>query len=333
MSEQEINLDAGPAGSSGSGPSGSPSFSEKKIDLSQFAQKATTPEELIDLIINKSPEELLTWEKVILPSKGYYYDGRIPDGEVLVRPMGLQTDKILATSRLTQTGQAIDYVFKHCVKMPDKDFDPLDLLAGDRMFLLFYLRGITHGNNYEFSVTCANETCKVLGTHEYDLNKLATTIRVPKNRQEPIKISLPYFSDITGRDIWVEARFARGRDVQVMMRQQKMKERMKVSEARNAKTGTPMGSNDISLDTTIEENLNLLITSVNGVRNPLKITEIIKRLHGRDSAVIREELKNNSPGIDAEIIITCQSCSQEMRIELPITESFFRPTQPRGAGV
>ena len=325
MSEQEININVP------STPHNIQSDKDSKakvIDLTQEASAAKTSEELIDVILNKSPEELLVWEKVTLPSQGLFYEGRIPGGELMVRPMGLITDKILATSRLTQSGQAMDHVFKYCCKFPDKNFDPLDLLAGDRMFLLYYLRGIKHGNNYEFSVTCANEQCKVVSTHEYNLNKLGSTIRVPKVTSEPIRILLPYFSKMLGKDIWVEARFLRGRDIQVMIRQQKIKGRMKSSEARNAKTGESMAE-DNSIDATIEENLNLLITSVNGVKDRIKIQQFISRLHAKDTATIRESLKENQPGIDTEIIIDCPNCKQEMRIELPITESFFRPTESR----
>jgi hypothetical protein len=302
-----------------------------KVDLTKSIKSGATPDEVIDFLISKSADDLLPWEDVKLPSRGLFYDGRIPEGVVKVRPMGLATDKILATQRLVQTGQAIDHLYKACIRFPAGDFDPLDLLVGDRMFLLYYIRGITHGNMYEFSVTCSNENCKQVSTHEYDLNKLAENIRGPQTSREPIKIKLPFLSQVTGREMYVEARFMRGRDLQIMMRTQKSKERMFAGQARNAKTGQNMGNDEkVSLDTTIEENLNLIIESVNGVKDQRKISEIIRRLHGKDTAVIRETLRNSEPGIDTNIMITCPGCATEMTIGLPITESFFRPTESRG---
>jgi len=306
-------------------------LSMPRVDLSEQAKATKTSEELVDLLISRAPDDLLPWEKIAIPSRGIYYDGKIPDGMVEVRPMGLYTDKILATARLTQSGQAIDYVYKNCVRFSDKTFDPLDLLVGDRMFLLFYLRGITHGNLYEFQLTCSNDDCKKQSLHTYNLNNLANNIKGPKYQKEPVRIHLPYFSKITQKDIWIDARFMRGRDINVILRKQKFAEQMKGgSKVRDAKTGNIIGSTEISLDTTIEENLNLLIVSVNGVADRDKIQQIISRLHGQDTATIRETLRDAEPGIDTKIIVNCPECANEMRIDLPITESFFRPTNPAG---
>ena len=63
-----------------------------------------------------------------------------------------------------------------------------------------------------------------------------------------------------------------------------------------------------------------------------KIKQFIQRLPGADTAAIREALNDNAPGIDTKIKITCQSCQNEMEVDLPITESFFRPKKQRGTG-
>jgi hypothetical protein len=290
----------------------------------------SSQEELVDIILSKSPDDFLPWEDIDLPSQGIFYQGRIPNGTVKVRPMGLATDKILATQRLAQTGQSIEHLFRYCVKFPS-EFDPLELLAGDRMFLLYYIRGITHGNIYEFSVPCSNDTCKMQSTHSYDLNNIADTIKAPGFNKEPFKIVLPYLTESASREVWVEARFARGSDYQVMQKQAKIKQ-MVVGTARDARTGMAVGGDQNELDETVEQNLNLLITSVNGVSDRHKINAFVKRLHGRDTAIIRQTIRDNQPGIDPQIIVTCPQCETEMNIMLPITESFFRPTEQRKPG-
>ena len=305
-------------------------LSISKIDLSEQAKATKSNEELIDLLVNKAPDELLPWEKITLPSQGLYYEGRLGNGQVEVRPMGLYTDKILATARLAQSGQAIDYLYKHCIRFSDNTFDPLDLLVGDRMFLLFYIRGITHGNEYEFQLTCSNDDCKKQSLHTYDLNNLGKNIKGPKVPKEPMRINLPYFSKITKKDVWVEARFMRGRDINIILRKQKFAEKLRGSKVRDAKTGSIIGNEEINLDTTIEENLNLLIVNVNGVTDRNRIHKIIERFQATDSSAIREALREAEPGIDLRIIITCPDCGNEMKVDLPITESFFRPTNPRG---
>jgi hypothetical protein len=251
--------------------------------------------------------------------------------------MGLVTDKILATSRLAQSGQSIDYIFKHCVKLQDSTFDPLDLIVGDRMFLLFYLRGITHGNNYEFSITCTNDACKRQSSHDFDLNKLAATIKAPKYNREPIKITLPLMSRKVGKDIWVEMRLMRGRDMQVMTRNQRIKDSMISNQARSFtevedKTHQMHESAEIRLDSTIEDHLNMLIVSVNGVVDRMVINQFVKKMHAMDTATIRETLRDSQPGVDTRIIIQCPECKTDIQLDLPITESFFRPTESRGPG-
>ena len=295
--------------------------------------KQSSPSELVDLLISKNQDEILPWETCTLPSMGLYYDGRVPDGKVEVRPLGLTADKILATARLTQSGQALDYVYKNHVRFPDKNFNSLDLLSGDRIFLLFYLRGITHGNIYEFSVKCTNDACGIMSTHEYDLMKLQGTFRNAKHAKhpkEPIKIILPHMSKIVGREFWVEARFMRGSDLQAMARKRKFDEKITGKAVRSAKFGEDMSSERVVLDRTIEENLNLMILNVNGVSDRQKVSEVIKRMSAKDTSTVRRVLDEDAPGMDTEIVVTCPNCDTEMRMELPITESFFRPQNSGG---
>ncbi len=304
--------------------------------LKDLVKGITDPEELIRFINSRPTEDFLPWEKIPLPSMGLFYDGRVPEGIVEVRPMGLVTDKILATSRLAQSGQSIDYIFKHCVRFSDSSFDPLDLLVGDRMFLLFYLRGITHGNNYEFSITCTNEACKRQSNHVFDLNKLAGTIKSPKYNREPIKILLPHLTKELNRDLWVEMRLMRGRDLQIMMRNQKIKGTLIAGQAKSmaeveSEEKGPVADNEIILDSTIEDHLNMLIVSVNGVTDRALINGFVRKMHAADTATIRETLRDAQPGVDTRIAIMCPECKTDLQLDLPITESFFRPTESRGA--
>lgn len=318
MAEKEISLD-------------SVAPVEKKLTPTTSATPAT-PENaeqtgsVVDLIINQSMDELLPWEECTLPSMGVYYNGKIPNGKVKVRPMGLYTDKIFATTRLAQSGQALDHVYKKCIQFPDKNFDPQDLLVGDRTFLLFYLRGITHGNIYEFALTCPNEDCKATKFYEYDLNLVGQTIRRPTYPAEPIKVVLPYFTKKFGREVYVEVRYSRGRDLQVMMQHKRITDSMAGSQNVRSKSGKTMsGPSKVIIDEAVEDNLNLLVESVNGERDRGKIKEFISRLQGRDTAAIRSVLDDTAPGIDTDIIITCSACGREINTDLPITDTFFRP--------
>lgn len=290
------------------------------------AAPATTAEQdIMDRALSMSEDQVLPWEDVVLPSQGLYYDGAVPGGRVQVRPMGLFADKILATQRLAASGKSLDWLFRKCVKFPDGKFDPINLLAGDRIFLLYYLRGITHGNTYEYIVKCSNEACGQSNTSEYDLNELSKTIIRPKDTlgTEPFKVSLPHMSKIMKTDFWVKVRFLRGYDMQAMLTGKKVFKKIQ-NTGKNVEKGT--AAMPESIDETIEDNLNMLIIEAMGYTDRVKIKTLVSKLHASDTAAIRDFLKDNSPGIDTTISVTCPNCDNEMRMELPITESFFRPT-------
>ncbi len=306
-------------------------MAEEKAKPVEEKAKPASPsleEKLLEQIISTPLDDVLPWEEVALPSEGLYYDGVVPGGRVQVRPMGLFADKILATQRLAQSGKSLDWLFRKCVKFPgDNKFDPLSLLAGDRVFLLYYLRGITHGNDYEFIVKCSNEECGVATTSSYDLNELSKTIIRPKKElgQEPFKVSLPYLSKKTNSDFWVKVRFMRGYDMQSMMSQKRS-----MKKVQNVGRNLQSRAQSESIDDTLEDNLNMLIVETMGTSDKGKISQLVARMHSSDTAAIREFLKDNSPGIDTAITVNCSTCNQEMRMELPITEQFFRPTPTRG---
>ena len=342
MSEQEIPID----GQAPKKPEddeaealASESGAKMSADVPDLSEKVSggSQQDVLDFVLAQTPEQLIPWEPAVLPSLGQYYEGSVPGGRVEVKAMGLHAEKILATQRLVQTGYSLDYLFKHCVRFPT-EFDPVDLLAGDRIFLLYYLRGITHGNNYEFVVQCSNEDCESSFTQNFDLNLLANTIKRPtSNDAEPFKVVLPYLSKLTGREFWVKIRFLRGRDAQAMLSRQKQMKRITGNEAelgnanaRNKVRGNTLRNNQATLDQALEQNLNLIITEAMGEKRPDKIQALVNKFHARDTATIREFIRNNEPGIDTTISIVCPDCEQNMKIDLPITESFFRPTERRG---
>jgi hypothetical protein len=296
---------------------------------------------VLDKLLSSPEDELLHWEHAQLPSEGKYYDGMVPDGKIQVRPMGMHADKILATQRLAATGESIDYLFKECVRFPDDEFNPLNLLVGDRIFLLYYLRGITYGNEYEFAWTCPNQECKATSVHEYDLNLLYDTKISPNPDlpQEPFKVVLPeltkWSKENGGDEFWVEVRLMRGYDLRAIMRTMRTKKSIKggVRTKMRQKKGKPKQNlpTAINFSEAVSDNLRMLIHSVMGDKDPFKVNKVVERLHSKDAATIREYLRDNSPGIDTQVEITCPSCGEQATAELPITETFFRPTPSRGS--
>jgi hypothetical protein len=301
------------------------------LDLEQGITNA----ELIQRVLQTPDEDLIPWEECHLPSKGMYYGWQ--DGVVMVKAMGQAAEKILATQRLAQSGQSIDYLFGECCRFPD-GFDSSQMLLGDRVFLLYFLRGITYGNMYEFAVTCPNAICGATNTHVYDLNDLAQTIVWANGSlgEEPFRVTLPYLSKVVGKEFWVGVRFLRAADANEMLSRRKFK-RKAFARPGNVRTnpltqGRGAGASRQSaqrqeLDDTISDNLEKIIVNVMGERDLFTIRNFINKLHGRDTTAIREWLREHTPGIDNTVAVTCPDCNTEFKVELPITENFFRPTE------
>jgi len=303
-------------------------FAEHTMDFSKELD-GKSDAEVLDFILDKDDSQLVPWEPVQLPSKGAYYENQIPDGIVQVRPMSIYTEKILSTMRLAKTGQALDMIFKYCVKFPNDSFDPTNLLVGDSTFLLFYLRGITFGNLYDFTIKCSDEDCAAIANHTFDLNQLASTVKGPSGDSEPFEVRLPYLSESTGRDFIVKVRMLRRYDVTNMTSERKANKLVGPSNVtvNNKLTKRFRQVQSVeSLNDVVEKNLSLVIVEAMGTKDRFKIDKLVERMHSSDTGAIRQYLDENSSGVDTSITVVCAKCGNEMKVSLPITESFFRRT-------
>lgn len=305
-------------------------------DLSGLSTPGQTNEQFLDQLLNLDTEKLIPWEEAHLPSRGRYYGW--PDGVVQVRAMGHTVEKILSTQRLAQSGQAVNMMLKECVRLPD-GFDVSHLLIGDQTFLLYFIRGITHGNNYDFGVTCPSPDCKQFTTHSYDLNELAQTIVWANDRlgTEPFKVVLPFLSAATGREVWVGLRFLRVIDTMDIINRQRATKRM-MAKPGNIRTRSLSGmkggtdprrqaEDNQQLDDQLSLHIEKMVATVMGNNDPIAVRRFLEKLHAQDIATIREWLKENTPGIDTTVSLSCPSCSQEFTMAIPISENFFRPTK------
>lgn len=289
------------------------------------------PKSVLDNVLNKPEDEINPWESCILPSRGMHYNDLIPGGVIEVKPLGLQAEKILSTQRLVKTGEALEHVFQKHVRLPN-DFDHLDLLEGDREFILYYLRGVTHGNDYEFVLTCPQ--CGQVSDQSYDLNDLWETARLPKEElgSEPFRVTLPHLSEFSGVEFWAEVRFLRGRDVMKFLNvsnpvRDQRKARNKKRKDRAQAMADQIKDRGANLDETLERNINQVIVSVMGDTDRLKIKKIVNRMNSSDISAILTFLNDNSPGIDTTIETECSNpqCNTTLTVPLPITDEFFRP--------
>ena len=339
MAEEELNIDGYDFAPEQAAKSGTqcethgPKIEQHVGDVHTSIQPGLSDEKFLDALLTTPSDQLIPWEQVELPSAGLYYSW--PDGTIEVRAMGQVAEQALATQRLAQSGQSIDMLFRTCCRFPS-GFDPVDLLLGDRTFLLYYIRGITHGNMYEFAVTCPNPDCGAVTMHAYDLNELAGTIKYANRAlgTEPFKIILPYLTKASGRDVFVGVRFMRGTDATNIAARRKVKNKVMVrpgsARTRQAVMPQQQRQTTATIDSDISEQLERVIVHVLGDSNQFKIRQFVEKLHSEDTATIRQWLRDNTPGVDNTIEVSCPDCSNTFVVELPITEGFFRPAERRG---
>ena len=83
-------------------------------------EEAAGPSLLDQLASHIKQDQYIPWEKVQLPSKGVYYDGKIPDGFIRIKPMGVDVDKMLANQRLIQSGDILNNILRACTELDRK---------------------------------------------------------------------------------------------------------------------------------------------------------------------------------------------------------------------
>lgn len=309
-----------------------PGHGNKSSKIAELGKDMTDADFIMAL--SEAPDELLIpWEDCPLPSGGIYYPGWTNE-VVKVRAMMQSVEKVFANKRLTSSGQALDAMFEKCCQFPG-DFDPADLLVGDRTFLLYYIRGLTYGNLYKFAITCPH--CGAQSTHTYDMNELFSSVIHAKSNlgPEPFRVLLPHLSEVSNREIYAGVRLLRSRDINDILNRRKFNKRLdgnsvRASMQRRRRPGGMKNNPSQASDQTeaiMDGSLEKTIVSFGGVSDPNIVANMIARLHSRDNAAIREFLLEATPGIDTTVTIECPECQNEVTMELPITDGFFRSVE------
>lgn len=240
-------------------------------------------------------------ERVDLPSRGVLYPKTNPAaaGFVMVRPMTTKEEEILITERFHRQGTAIDMILSRCILTPK--INTLDLLSGDRLFILFYLRAISYGPEYSFKVRMKGGDG---GSHEQevktDVSKL-DVITLPEGFVDP------WVYQYNGTTY--ELRLSRGKD-----------EQEGVIERMRQKKRNPNGADSSPTDA-----LKRQIVSVNGDSDPAVISNHVDRMIAKHAYSLRQEIAAKIPGPKLKILVMNTETEEEEEITIGITESFFRP--------
>lgn len=235
-----------------------------------------------------------------LPSRGALYkNGELSsnEGEVHVHPMSALTEINLKNPDQLFNGKALEEVCRECIPDVKK---PNELFGRDVDALMFFLRLVTYGPQFEVSV---KHSCENAKNHSYviDIEKMVQEMR--------------YLDPTTRYEVVLQ------NDQKVVLHPVKFNHMIKLYQMNAGKTD--LTTEDVKNN--IVFNLVNLIESVDGITDPKLIEEWARTLttpqQNRITALIE---KMNEWGPHQTTKLKCKDCGEMMEVELPLNPiSFF----------
>ncbi len=252
----------------------------------------------VDEIISRLKKKQ-AFEEVLLPSKNFTYGqfGVERDKPIHVKPMTIEEEKVLSTPRLIRSGEAIDRIFESCMY---ENIPAGKLLSPDRIFLLFYIRAISYGPEYDVEIKCPS--CNTTYNESINLNTLEINYCKDDFTGE-VQCTVPD----SGLDIWY--RLPCGEDER------------QLTKYREMRVKNFSGSTD---DTLVRRNI-MLISRINTIDDRISIEQIVNNLSVKDSNYLRDQINNPGFGPQTDIFMTCPYCYHGWELDLPIDANFFFP--------
>jgi len=228
--------------------------------------------QLNQLSPNYVPEEYRTpYDVLELPSQGILYENK--KKSVKVEYLTAMDETILTSPNIASGSKIIDILLKRKVK--DLGFDVEDLLSGDRASLMMFLRVTSFGEEYKqmvFDPDVGEYVEATINLTELSQKKLT----IKPNELGEFEFKLPKTNRM------VTFKLLTGRDEEIIDQR----------ETEFLKRNSEGISNKIIF--TLEQQ----IKSIDGERDKIKISNIIKKLPIIDSRSLRKYIEEITPGIN-----------------------------------
>lgn len=236
-----------------------------------------------------------------LPSRGALYkNGELSgqEGEVHVHPMSALAEISLKNPDMLFNGKAINQVFSECIPEIKK---PTELYGRDIDAIMYFLRLVTYGPNFEIKV---KHDCDEAKEHSYvvDLEKLIQEVRyLDPTLEENFQTVLPNGQVVKVHPV-------------------KFDHMIKLFQLNSGKDEfTP---EDVKKNVVF--NLTNLIDSVDGISDPQHIQEWVSVITTPYQNRITEAIeRTNEWGPNQTVKLTCKDCGNEMPVELPLSPITF----------
>lgn len=235
---------------------------------------------------------------ITLPSRGLYYPNK--KAQIKVAYLNASDENILTSMNLMENGEMFNILLDR--KVIERDLRPSQMLDGDRIAILFFLRATGYGA--EFPLTLIDPNTKKTFEWVVDLTKIA----VKEDLLEPDENGeIPFFLPHSKKNC--KFKFLSGGENNQII---------KTDEDRMAK----MGQNAFSEIVTTR--LAAQIQEIDGIRNKGEIAQFVRSMSVKDSSALRKYITEKEPGLDLKTEVVAPSGAR-FRAGITISSQFFWP--------
>jgi hypothetical protein len=183
-------------------------------------------------------------------------------------------------------------------KVLDKDINVEDIVEEDRQAILFFLRNTAFGSDYE--VTTIDPKTSDSFTIKVDLSNIKIKDFTLK---EDVNGEYEFYLPVSKFPITFNFLTKKQED-----------ELKKIEDSWNGNGVAPIKTKE----------LEFLIKSINGIKDPMQLKNFIEKMPIRDSQEFRKFVKENKPGLDLSQKVIAPS-GEEVQVSIGFGVEFFRP--------
>lgn len=232
-------------------------------------------DDLVKNIIGEIPT--VEYVEVKLPSLGTAIYG-LETPFVHIRPMTFADEKVIISSK---KNSGMNILLSRCI---EEDIDPKSLLVADKLAILFNLRALSVGNEYEFQIPCKN--CETKSKTSVDVLKTFPC----KYSEQPIEKTI----------------------------------RTKLPETQKEVVIRRASSFEVEEDQLrVINELWRYMLEIEGITNAKVRSQVIDYLPRKDIHFMVEQITLPNLGIDQKFLFHCSKCGHEELEELKLSSDFF----------
>ena len=223
-----------------------------------------------------------------------------------LRGMKMKDEKVLVDKKLVRSARSLTALLESCwletldpgPYAVEGKFDWDKALTADRTYALIQLRIASYGADYEFDVTCQNDSCGRkygwgLDLNDMDVAQVSAEAKQYVQTQKPVALTLA-----TGTV--VQCRPLTGEDERFL---------------------ATKGADDQSM--VLAHHLARRIVEIRGKKKWRDVVSEIEDLEVREADELWDLTDEYEGGVETMIDTVCPSCDNEQRVLLPFEASFF----------